>query len=283
MKATTIRLKGNFATGCWLLAGGGRHLRFPRSGSPRAPRSCGEQVSADLVEVGQRKHGLRSGQVLGQTAVSHFSEAPQLLDHPKGVFAARPGPRARPVDHPPALAQRPLRGRASVDPVAHSPSPEKLSIVFFPVRLIAEQLRSCPCNRSGSWVMSATLAAVALTVWTIPRLSAPMCSFIPKYQFLPLRVCFISGSRLALAFLVELGAAMMVASTMVPERSNSRRSSNSPLIESKIAWVSPCCSSRWRKRRIVVSSGTASSPSSTRAKRRIDSLSWIASSACGSD
>src|ERR1700682_3131908 len=76
--------------------------------------------------------------------------------------------------------------------------------------------------------MSATLAAVALSVWTIPRLSAPMCSFIPKCQLRPLRVCFISGSRLALAFLVELGAAMMVASTMVPERSNSRRSSNRP-------------------------------------------------------
>src|SRR2546421_11153269 len=75
--------------------------------------------------------------------------------------------------------------------------------------------------------MSATAALVALTVCTIPRLSAPMCSFIPKCQFLPLRVCFISGSRVALAFLVELGAAMMVASTMVPARSNSRCSSSS--------------------------------------------------------
>ena len=45
--------------------------------------------------------------------------------------------------------------------------------------------------------MSATAALVALTVCTIPRLSAPMCSFIPKCQFLPLRVCFISGSRVA--------------------------------------------------------------------------------------
>src|SRR6202045_221400 len=117
--------------------------------------------------------------------------------------------------------------------------------------------------------MSATLASVALTVWTIPRLSAPMCSFIPKCQLRPLRVCFISGSRLALAFLVELGAAMMVASTMVPERSSSRRSSNRSATASKMAWVSPCCSSRWRKRRIVLSSGTTSSPSSTRAKHRL--------------
>src|SRR5712691_5292650 len=66
-----------------------------------------------------------------------------------------------------------------------------------------------------------------------------MCSFIPKCQLRPLRVCFISGSRVALAFLVELGAAMMVASTMVPERSNNRRSSSSPVIELKIAWVQP--------------------------------------------
>ena len=47
----------------------------------------------------------------------------------------------------------------------------------------------------------------------------PMCSFIPKSQFLPFLVCFVSGSRVAVAFLVELGAAMMVASTIVPERS----------------------------------------------------------------
>jgi hypothetical protein len=52
-----------------------------------------------------------------------------------------------------------------------------------------------------------------------------LCSDVqlhPEVQVRPLRVCFISGSRAALAFLVELGAAMMGASTMVPERSNSR-------------------------------------------------------------
>ena len=84
--------------------------------------------------------------------------------------------------------------------------------------------------------------------------TALVCSDVqlhPEVPVAPLRVCFISGSRIALAFLVELGAAIMVASTMVPERSNSRRSSSNPVIEAKIAWVSPCCSSRWRKRRIV--------------------------------
>jgi hypothetical protein len=86
--------------------------------------------------------------------------------------------------------------------------------------------------------MSATLV-VALTICTIPRWSVPTCSFSPKNQLRPLRVCFISGSRIALAFLVELGAAMMVASTMVPERSNNRRSSSRPVIELKIASGQP--------------------------------------------
>src|SRR5271169_7191160 len=147
MEVTTIRRKGNGATGCWLLASGRGHLRFSRSGSQRTPGRFWEQLSADLVEVGQRKHNVRARQVLGQTAVSHFGEAPQLLDYAKGVFATSPGPRARPVDHPPALAQRPLGGRTPVDPVAYSPSLEKLSIVFLPVRLIAEQLPLLPVQQ----------------------------------------------------------------------------------------------------------------------------------------
>src|SRR5208282_4860375 len=159
------------------------------------------------------------GQVLGQTAVSHFGETPQLLNYAKGVFAASPGPRARPVDQPPALAQRPLGGRAPVDPVAHPPRLEKLSIVFLPVRLIAEQLALLPVQQ-------------------VRQLGDVGYPGIGRSHGVddPARVCFISGSRLALAFLVELGAAMMVASTMVPERSNSRRSSSNPVIELKIAW-----------------------------------------------
>src|ERR1700758_3108523 len=91
--------------------------RFPHS-AHLAP--AWEQLSADLIEISQRKHDLRPCQVLGQAAVSHFGEAPQLLDYAKGVFAARPGPRTRPVDRPPAFAQRPATG-SPIDPVAHPP------------------------------------------------------------------------------------------------------------------------------------------------------------------
>jgi len=49
-----------------------------------------------------------------------------------------------------------------------------------------------------------------------PRLSTPMWAFMPKYHGLPFFVWCISGSRFRSLFFVELGALMMVASTMVP-------------------------------------------------------------------
>ena len=61
------------------------------------------------------------------------------------------------------------------------------------------------------------MAAVLVTVCTSPEsASTPMCAFIPKCHWLPFFVWCISGSRSPLSFLVELGAAMMVASTMEP-------------------------------------------------------------------
>src|SRR5258705_2419838 len=124
-----------------------RDCLLPEVSSQPTPGRCWEQRSADLIEISQRKHGLRPCQVLGQAAVSHFGEAPQLLDYAKGVFAARPGPRTRPVDHPPARAQRPFRGRTPIDPVAPPPGLEKLSIVFLPVRLIAEDFPLLPVQQ----------------------------------------------------------------------------------------------------------------------------------------
>jgi hypothetical protein len=135
MKVTTVRWSDNGARGRWSVASGRGGLRFVRLGSQPAAQIGRAQLTPKLVEIGQGKHSLRSRQVLGQTAISHFGESPQLLDYPKGVFAARAGPRTRPVDHPPAFAQRPATG-SPIDPVAHSPTLEKRSIVFLPVRLV---------------------------------------------------------------------------------------------------------------------------------------------------
>ena len=44
----------------------------------------------------------------------------------------------------------------------------------------------------------------------------PICAFMPKCHRLPFLVWCISGSRSPVLFLVELGAAISVASTAVP-------------------------------------------------------------------
>ena len=51
-------------------------------------RTRREQVTTKLVEISQGKHRLRPGQVLGQPAVPHLGEAPQLFEHAEGVLAA---------------------------------------------------------------------------------------------------------------------------------------------------------------------------------------------------
>jgi hypothetical protein len=105
----SIRRRSRSATCGWVRASGNKQLWFPGYSSSGTPCSCREQFTPELVEIGERKHGVCAGQVLGQTAVSDLGKAPQLLDDPKRVFATRPGPRACPIDKPPAFAQRALR------------------------------------------------------------------------------------------------------------------------------------------------------------------------------
>jgi len=83
---------------------------------------------------------------------------------------------------------------------------------------------------------SFTLPAVPRTVCTGPdSASAPMCAFMPKYHCRPFWLCFISGSRSPLLFLVEVGAAIKVAfisgpsSFRVERDSQNHWSSSSPV------------------------------------------------------
>ena len=108
------------------------------------------------------------------------------------------------------------------------------------------------------WVTSATFAAVYSTWCTrLDSLFVPMCAFMPKYHWLPFFVWCIPGLRFPLLFLflIELGAAMIAGSTIVPTFRYW------PL---RAKCVSPaprsCVSSSRRKLRIVVSSGMLASP-----------------------
>ena len=101
-----------------------------------------------------------------------------------------------------------------------------------------------------------TLAAVTTTEWTRPEsLSIPVWTFIPRCHWLRFLVSCISGSRFHYLFLVELGVAIKVASTIMPYLLVMPRALRWPLTVSKICHPSLCFSSRWRKDRILVSSG----------------------------
>jgi hypothetical protein len=71
-----------------------------------------------------------------------------------------------------------------------------------------------------------------------------------------------------LLFFVEGGAAMIVASTIVPWRINRPRSSSIAPTSSNSARVRSCSSSQWRKFSTVVASGTAATDRSMPAKPR---------------
>src|ERR1700730_3350116 len=128
------------------------------------------------------------------------------------------------------------------------------------------------------------LRCVATAAWiSLVRLSTPICAFMPKYHWLPFLVWCISGSRALAAFLVEDGGLMIVASTIVPVATFSPLASRCRCTSSNNCRPRSCCSSRWRKRHTVVSSGTGSRPRSMPTKSRIARESYSASSAAGSD
>jgi hypothetical protein len=98
----SIRRKSRGATG----DGGEAAVWSSRFGSQAGPRSWRKQRAPELIKIGQRKHGLRPGQVFGQPPVPDLGKTPQLLDHPKRVFAAaRVRERARLISR-----QRSLNG-----------------------------------------------------------------------------------------------------------------------------------------------------------------------------
>ena len=88
------------------------------------------------------------------------------------------------------------------------------------VASISEDIRLLPVQQTVISTTSLTLPDVPRTVCTRPEsASTPMCAFMPKNHCWPFLLWCISGSRSPLAFLVELGAEISVASTTVPLRS----------------------------------------------------------------
>src|SRR5262249_31650433 len=82
---------------------------------------------------------------------------------------------------------------------------------------------------------------------------------------------------------VDEGAAMIVASTIVPVLTVTPWARRCSVTASNRAWPSPCASSRWRNLQTVVSSGTGSRPRSMPTNARIVGESYSASSTAGAE
>ncbi len=124
---------------------------------------------------------------------------------------------------------------------------------------------------------------VPRTAYTRPEsASTPMWAFIPNCHWLPFWLECISGSRALASFLVELGAAMSVASMTVPARSSRPLWPSRSLTVTRICSASSCFSSAWRNRRMVHSSGSRSSQPLSPANSRNSGTSCRAFSIAGS-
>lgn len=85
---------------------------------------------------------------------------------------------------------------------------------------------------------SVVLAFVVVIVWITPPRFVRTCTFMPKYHWCLFYVCRISGSRVFVAYFVELSAPMMVSSTMIQAFSTSFRASGNSFTASSIRTVS---------------------------------------------
>jgi hypothetical protein len=96
-----------------------------------------------------------------------------------------------------------------------------------------------------------------------------------KYDQMPFLADVVSGSRSPPVFMVELGAAIQVASTAVPVVIIIRPLACKMSLTSRRKSVAgSCLSGRWRNLRIVVSSGSRARPSSSLANSRNAGISW---------
>src|SRR6202007_2856624 len=174
-------------------------------------------MAARHEQIGQRASHEQAMGVLLQSAIAHLGKAEHPLDDADRMLD--PGPHSGlgavfpPLDlidntavTVAANGEIPGLGRMLPD---HRP--------LSAIDLVTPHTGLLPMQQLGRTVLSATLAGVAATAWiSLLRLSTPRCAFIPKYHWLPFFVWCISGSRALSAFLVEDGALMIVASTIVP-------------------------------------------------------------------
>src|SRR5436190_223967 len=238
----------------------------------------------DDEQIGETAAHRQTLRVLRQPAIAHLGKAEHTLDYQKRMldFGAHLGLRA-------VLAVLHFIYDAAM---AVAPVGEVLGVrrviadhVFLPsIGLIAIHPRLVAVQQPAKQLCVMHVCCGGLhRVDQLGLAVHPDVQLHPEIPLLTLPRLVHLRSRALASFLVELGAAMIVASTMVPPATFRPREARCSFTRSNSGLPRSWRSSRWRKLRIVVSSGTGSRPRSMPTNRRIDSESYSASSAAGSD
>jgi len=178
----------------------------------QAQLSCSEQPPTHHPDVRQRKQRVKLGGVLGQSPVADLEIAELALDHPKGMLAASADLRLEMLD---SVTQSARFRFAERPPLArlHRHLPLDTTLLVGPL-LDADVAGVTERHR---------LAAVQQLMRLRHIGDVGRRADHTVYQAtlgIDLRVWCISGSRSPVLFFVELGAEMIVASTIVPCRSS---------------------------------------------------------------
>src|SRR6516164_9214475 len=232
-------------------------------------RRAAQQVAARDEQIGQSAGHQQTVGVLVEPAIAHLGEAKHPLDDPDRMFDPGPDLRLgaifRPLDliHDAAVAVTPIGEilgfwRAAGSPRAGRDKPDRPTLGS-PYHATDRATLCCRRYWPG-WRPPRGSACCGCR-----RQDAPSCQSTtdcPSWSD-------ASGSRALLAFLVEDGALMIVASTIVPVATFSPLAARCRWTSSNSRRPRSFASSRWRKRHTVVSSGTGSRPRSTPTKPRI--------------
>src|SRR5512134_2612734 len=267
--------------------GGGKSGFYPAFPALRAHLTQQRQPSVSRPpEIGERKqrHDLRG--VLLQPAIADLGKAELALDHPEGVLHHGTDCRQHAVEAllllgqlaPLGLFRRgdnayPVFGFQGLDRAVRlviAPVPEGEALL--PVQACFHHRIVRHLGRGAFNGMHQATVGIHPNV----RLHAE----VPLMALLGLAH---PGSRCLARFLVELGAAISVASTTEPRFMVRPFSASRALTSANIAAARLWLSSRWRKRRRVLSSGITSSKASSPANWHSNGMSYKASSIAGSE
>src|SRR5215472_6951837 len=221
-------------------------------------------------QIGQRAGDNEAMSVLSEPAVAHFGKAEDPLDDTDRMLDFGAHLRFGPVFRALALVHDTAMAIAAVDEVLRSRGVPADHRPLAAIGLVAPHAGFVPVQQIGQ---HRTVGDIGRRRHRrVDQLAAAVDAKMRLHAEIPLvallRLMHLGIARL-LAFLVEQGALIMVASTIVPVATFSPLAAKCRCTSSNSRRPRSCASSRWRKWHTVVSSGTGSRPRSRPTKPRI--------------